>query len=350
MTTNSNNRRKKFASKKNKLKSNTKTRTNKKSKYWEDPRLRRAILATSWHLVAAVVVTADIKAQIVVQSDREFTLGIEHHLSSATLKKDFNRNFDLNECTEEILGYSPLSDEWDDRYDNLFPLLRGQRTEAFFEVKILLEQTINALLYLITNTNKKGRKRKIGTQPYQTLIKCLGNGDKCFKCGLNMLQRMEDNESEASYLKTEHLINTNLSRMTLAVTTALKYETKRRETTGNHQKYLDIPDKTDMLENLLGYSKAEADEEVKIALLELAVGSFLMVFLNHHIISWSGMDPDGLDVKTNIRRIRANVLSKYDADDSELEDICYVFNYILDQEKKDFIELHYTKSNARFFS
>ena len=347
MTTNSNNRRKKFASKKNKPKSNTKTRTNKKSKYWEQPRLRRAILATSWRIVDALL-NSDIKAQIMVQPDREFTLSIWNPIS-ATLKKDFDRKFDLNEYTEEILGYSPLSDEWDDRYDNLLPLLRGESTAAFFEVKILLEQTIDALLYLMTNKNKKGRKRKIGTPPYQTLTKH-SDGDKCFKCGLNVLQRMEDNESEGSYLKTEHLINTNLSRMTMAITTALTYETKRRETTGNHQKYLDIPDKTDILDSLLGYSKTEAAEEVKIALLEVVVGSLLMVFLNHHVISWAGMDPDDPDVKKNARRIKANVLSEYGADDSEVEDICYVFNYILDQEKKDFLELHYTKSNARFFS
>jgi hypothetical protein len=348
MTTNSNNRRKKFASKKNKPKSNTKTRTNKKSKYWEHPRLRRAILATSWRIVD-VLLTMDIKARLLVQPDYWFPI-------SAALKKDLDRNFDLNEYTEEILGYSPLSDEWDDRYDNLFPLLRGERTEAFFEVKILLEQTINALLYLMTNTRKKGRKRKTGTQPYQTLIKCSDNpspydgGDKCFKCGLNMLQRMEDNESDRTYLKTEHLINTNLSRMTMAITTALTYETKRRETTGNHQKYLAIFDKTNVLESLLGYSKTEAAEEDKIALLEMAVGSFLMVFLNHHIISGAGLDPDSPDVKKNTRRIRANVLSGYDADDSELEDICYVFNYILGQEKKDFLDLQYAKFFARYFS
>ena len=347
MTTNSKNRRKKFASKKKKPHSNTNTRTNKKNEYWEHPRLRRAILATSWCIVDALL-NADIEAQR-KNPNREFTLSIWNPIS-ATLKKDFNSGFDLNEYTEKILGYSPLSDEWDDRYDSLFPLLRGKRTAAFFEVKLLLQQTIDALLYLITNKGKKGRKRKNGTQPYQTLIKCMGNGDKCFTCGLDMLQRMEGNENEKSYLQTEYLINTNLSRMTVAITTALTYETIRRETTGNHQKYLDIPDKTEILESLLGYSKSDAAEETKIAMLEVVVGSFLMVFLNHHIITWSGMNPDHPDVKKNARRIKANVLNEYGANDSEVEDICYVLNYILDQEKKDFLDLNYKKSAARFFS
>ena len=75
-----------------------------------------------------------------------------------------------------------------------------------------------------------------------------------------------------------------------------------------------------------------------------------MVFLNHHIIVWSRLDPDHPVVEKNAQRIKANVLNKYDADDSEVEDICYVFNYILNQEKKDFIDLKYKKSIARFFS
>ena len=61
------------------------------------------------------------------------------------------------------------------------------------------------------------------------------------------------------------------------------------------------------------------------------------------------MDPDHPVVEKNAQRIKANVLNKYDADDSEVEDICYVFNYILNQEKKDFIDLKYKKSIARFF-
>ena len=342
MATNSNNRRKKFASKKKKkTKSSTNTRTNNKSEYWEQPRLRRAILATSWRIVNGLL-DADITAHKMRQPTGSW------NPISAMLKKNLKR-IDLNEYTEKIIGYSPLSDEWDDRYDNLLPLLRGKRTAEFFEVKILLQQTIDALLYLITNKDKKSRKIKNGTQPYRTLIKCSGD-DMCFTCGIDMLQRMEGNESEEYYLETEHLVTTNLSRMTVAITTALKYETKRRETKGNHQKYLDIPGKTEILEGLLGYSKPDVPEEIKSAMLELVVRSFLMVFLNHHIIVWSRLDPDHPVVEKNAQRIKANVLNKYDADDSEVEDICYVFNYILNQEKKDFIDLKYKKSIARFFS
>ena len=122
MTKNSDKRRKKFKKSASKKKAKIKSSTTNTNRYWDQDCLRETILTNGWYIVETMV-----------------------HEGKLTFQEDVN--FDLNKVTKEITGYSPISDEWDDRYDSARPGLRADATRYFFGIKKLLEETVNSILY-----------------------------------------------------------------------------------------------------------------------------------------------------------------------------------------------------------
>tara|TARA_B100001094_G_C18136671_1_gene775504 strand:- start:307 stop:1326 length:1020 start_codon:yes stop_codon:yes gene_type:complete len=126
MTKNSDKRRKKFKKPASKKKAKIKSSTANTNRYWDQDCLRETILTNGWYIVEAMVQDANLFGMPTFQEDV---------------------NFVLNKVTKEITGYSPISDEWDDRYDSASPGLRADATRYFFGIKKLLEETVNAICY-----------------------------------------------------------------------------------------------------------------------------------------------------------------------------------------------------------
>ena len=307
MKKNSNKRRKKFASKQKKTRV---LKTPLINPYWEEVRLRQAIISTAWYVVDRAM---DVNINTRKQPDWVPTR--EH------IKKTLLEGYDMNDITEWITGYSPLSDEWDDKFDNHAPHLRGEMTQEFFEVKKLLEETIDALIYLLIGKVRglrQSRRTKIEkeTIPYKTMVKHTGN-DECFNCRFKDLQRMsEDGTNKDGYLYSEMRLATETSRTTRAIS--------------NYRLYIDEKITKEMLDK-------HPDLKTRI---EKKILTCVRLLLSPHLLRWSNGVHD-LEAHKEILALQNQPLF---AEIYDLEDVSDTYNAILDKENKDYLRLYVISS------
>lgn len=314
MKKNSNKRRRKFASKQKNTRVQKKTPTN--NPYWEQIRLRQAIVTTAWY-----VVDMAMDVNINTRKTPDWVPTREH------IKETLLEGYDLDDITEWITGYSPLSDEWDDKFDNHAPHLRGEMTQEFFEVKKLLEETIDALIYLLVGKVRglrQSRRTKIEkeTIPYSTMVKHTAN-DECFNCSFKKLQRMSNEGSQrrsktkTGYLYSEMRFATEISRASRAIS--------------NHSRYID---KKVTKEDLAKHA------DIKI-LIDQQILTSVRLLLSPHLLEWS----DSMDDKEALEHIRAIQNENYFGLD-DLEYLSSTYNDILDKENKDYLRLYVIPSDT----
>lgn len=306
MKKNSNKRRKKFASKQKKTRV---LKTPLINPYWEEVRLRQAIISTAWYVVDRAM---DVNINTRKQPDWVPTR--EH------IKKTLLRGYDIDDITEWITGYSPLSDEWDDKFDNHAPHLRGEMTQEFFEVKKLLEETIDALIYLLIGKvrglrQSKRTKIEKETIPYKTMVKHTGN-DECFNCRFKDLQRMSEEGAKDGYLYSEMRIATETSRTTRAIS--------------NHRLYIDEKITKEMLDT-------HPDLKTRI---EKKILACVRLLLSPHLLRWSDGEYN-LEATEHILALQNQPLF---AEIYDLEDVSDTYNAILDKENKDYLRLYVISS------
>ena len=243
MTKKTDKRRKRFKSSASKKKTSTKTTTRKPKSdpIWDRLWTREAILAHAW-VVADHIFDSD-DAQLIdigitssytesndnrkvyrLKNKEKKNLSLEKHITvpaggislESALYTGHWKDF-VNIVVKMITGYSPITDEWDSRYDSKAPDLRSVATKRYFRVKRLLEESIESIIYLRYYDAKKEFSAKFPefktryldkisfgdkvidktTLPYKTLHRCRKKQchGLCFKSTLKKLKNRDEDGS-----------------------------------------------------------------------------------------------------------------------------------------------------------